>query len=281
MARMIRRYFSETAGLLTLAAIAAAVFALRGGGGVAWLAAPVPWVAFMAYYGFIVARPPLPGNRLSWWLVGVGAAGTAASALAGPAAVAIALAGVGVIAVYLTWYSRQHAPAAVLEVGSPLPPFALTAVDGTATTSAALMTEPHVILFFRGNWCPFCMAQVKQIAAEYRQLDERGVRVALISPQRAADTEELAQRFDVPMSFYADVDGQAARALDLVQAGGTPLIFAAGTNGDTVVPTVVITRADGTVAWIHHADNHRLRPEPSVFLDVIDREGIGVARREA
>jgi len=280
MTRIIRRYFSETAGLLTLGAITVAIVAMRGGGGLAWIAAPLPWVAFMAYYGYIVARPPLPGNKLSWWLVGMSSLG-AAAAFAGPRALAIALAGGAVVAFYLTWYSTQHRPAAVLAVGSPLPEFTLTAVDGSPTSSAALMTEPHVILFFRGNWCPFCMAQVKQIAAEYRELDARGVKVALISPQRAADTEQLAGRFDVPMSFYADVNGEAAKALDLVQVGGTPLIFAAQTNGDTVVPTVVITRADGTVAWIHHADNHRVRPEPSVFLEVIDREGIGVSRRRA
>jgi hypothetical protein len=78
------------------------------------------------------------------------------------------------------------------------------------------------------------------------------------------------------MTFYADVDGAAAQVLDIVQAGGTPLLYGAGTNGDTVVPTVIITDGTGTVVWLHHADNHRIRPEPSVFLEVIDREGIAV-----
>ena len=98
--------------------------------------------------------------------------------------------------------------------------------------------------------------------------------MALISPQRADETAELATRFDIPMEFYVDTDGAAARVLDMVQAGGVPAIYGAGTNGDTVVPTVVITGRDGKVLWVTHADNHRIRPEPSTFLEVLDRAGI-------
>jgi len=53
-----------------------------------------------------------------------------------------------------------------------------------------------------------------------------------------------------------------------------PAIYSAGTNGDTTVPTVVITDARGTVLWVDSSDNHRIRPEPTAFLEVLDRAGI-------
>jgi len=118
------------------------------------------------------------------------------------------------------------------------------------------------------------MVQVRELAEQYRELERRGVGVALISAQRARDTVELAAEFDIPMQFFIDVDGAAARALDLVQVGGVPAIYSAGTNGDTTVPTVVITDARGTVLWVDSSDNHRIRPEPTAFLEVLDRAGI-------
>jgi len=98
--------------------------------------------------------------------------------------------------------------------------------------------------------------------------------VAIISPQKPEDTVELSKRFDIPVNFYIDADGAAAAALDLVQSGGTPVLFGAGTDGDTVVPTVIITDRTGMVLWAEQTDNHRVRPEPTTFLDVLDQHGI-------
>ncbi len=159
-------------------------------------------------------------------------------------------------------------------MGTKVPRFPLVGLDGSEVSSDVFATGSRVIMFYRGNWCPFCMVQVRQLAEQYRQLERRGVGVALISPQRPDETVELASRFDIPMEFYVDRDGAAARVLDLVQSGGVPAIYGAGTNGDTVVPTVVITGRDGNVLWVAHADNHRIRPEPATFLDVLDRAGI-------
>ena len=61
------------------------------------------------------------------------------------------------------------------------------------------------------------MVQVRQLAEQYRELERRGVGVALISPQRPGETAALATRFDIPMDFYVDRNGAAAaRVLDLV-----------------------------------------------------------------
>ncbi len=282
--RLIKRTFVELVGVLTLGALAIAIGRAAGDASPAPLIASVPWLATATLiFGTMIT----PAQKLArtalhprWFYAVAGATSALAFASDWREGI-IAIAGVAAMLAYTLWYSRQHRPAATFEVGQPLPEFPLVTVAGERITSAALAHEPHVILFYRGNWCPFCMAQVKGIAEQYRELERLGVRVALISPQRAADSEDLSRRFDAPMDFYVDTEGAAARALDIVQTGGVPVTFGGGTNGDTVVPTIIITRADGTVAWIHHADNHRVRPEPSTFLEVIEREGIGLAGRGA
>jgi peroxiredoxin len=278
MIRLIKRFFVETTGTMGIAFIAISAGAIASGLSPFWLGVPLAWSFTLGYFAYLLVARPSTHSRHLWPVYAGAAVGMAAAVLAGPVAAILAAISLAAILVYAYWYSRQHVPVSTLTVGAALPDFPLTALDGSTVSSSVLTAQPHVILFYRGNWCPFCMVQVKEIAAQYRELDERGVAVALISPQRSADTAELATRFDVPMTFYVDEGGAAAAMLDLTQAGGTPAIYGAGTNGDTVVPTVVITNAKGTVVWLEHADNHRIRPEPSTFLEVLDREGIASAR---
>jgi peroxiredoxin len=278
MTRLIKRFYVEATGLIGLALIVLSIVMVATGSTLWWLGVAVAWLFTLGYFAYLIVARPSTHARHLWPVYGGAALGTVAAALAGVAPAALAALALVASLVYAYWYSRQHVPTAVLAVGERLPEFPLTTITGDVISSETLTHQPHVILFYRGNWCPFCMVQVKEIAAQYRELDERGVAVALISPQRATDTAELSERFNVPMSFYVDTNGAAAALLDITQAGGTPAIYGAGTNGDTVVPTVVITNSTGHVVWVEHADNHRIRPEPSTFLEVLDREGISVAR---
>jgi len=274
MLTLFRRFFIEGTVILGLLAITVAVSAALNSSNWFWLGVPLAWLPVLGYFGYLLLARPSTHTRNLWPLYAVALAGVAISAPAGIPAVALALVGLGGILLYSYVYSRQHVPTGGIRVDKPLPPFPLQRTDGTATSSTELTDRPHVIMFYRGNWCPFCMVQVRELAEQYRELDRRGVGVALISAQRAKDTVELATKFDIPMQFFIDVDGAAARALDLVQVGGVPAIYSAGTNGDTTVPTVVITDARGTVLWVDSSDNHRIRPEPTAFFEVLDRAGI-------
>ncbi len=284
MKRYFARTYVELIGAAGTVATALAVWQAITQSTPGLLLAAAPWAVAIALIAGSKVAPSSVVARTGkhpWAAYSASTIATVGAFIVDPVAGVVAGLGLAALLGYTLWYSRQHVPTAVATVGDPLPVFDLTTVNGERVTSEVFTGDPHVIMFYRGNWCPFCVAQVKGIAAQYRELEARGVRVALISPQRADDTEELSRRFDARMDFYVDVDGAAARTLDLVQEGGTPVTFGGGTNGDTVVPTVIITRADGTVAWIHHATDHRVRPEPSLFLEVIDREGIAIARRGA
>ncbi|MBH0022982.1 redoxin domain-containing protein [Salinibacterium sp. SWN248] len=272
----IKRVYGEVTAALALGVITLVILRAITEAQPWWLAAALPWVAYALYLALLMTRVVVVQRRHPWVQLAVSGVAIFAAILAGPLAVLVAVLGLAVILGYNYWYSVQHVSTEPVRVDEPLPLFPLTTVDGAAVDSSVFTQQPHVLMFIRGNWCPFCMAQVAQIADQYRELDRRGVAVAIISPQKPADTVELSQRFDIPVNFYIDTDGAAAAALDLVQPGGTPVIFSAGApaGGDTVVPTVIITDASGTVLWAEQTDNHRVRPEPTTFLDVLDQHGI-------
>lgn len=225
----------------------------------------------------------MPRARTSARLRTVIAAGAAGSFLSltlpgawSTAAVAIAV-GVGLIGslAYVFWYSRFGAPAnAALSEGDLLPAFELTE-HGRRFDTAELTVKPALWIFYRGNWCPLCVAQIREIAAQYRELARRGVAVHLVSPQSEANSQQLAKQMDAPMRFLTDDGNRAAAVLGIGIEDGLPAgLQALGYDSDVPRPTVFITAAGGRILHCDMTDNYRVRPEPASFFGVLDRHSI-------
>ncbi len=172
---------------------------------------------------------------------------------------------------YVYWYSRYgRLKSESLTLGKPLPAFTLLDVDRNEVNSSELSGKPAVILFYRGNWCPLCMAQIKEIAKQYQELEALGAEVIMVSPQPHKYTRELAEKFNVNFRFMTDKDNQAAKTLGIASEFGIPTgLEAMGYDTEAPMPTVIITDKQGTVVWTHETDNYRVRPEPETFLEVI------------
>ncbi len=146
---------------------------------------------------------------------------------------------------YNFWYSSLgRGSHGSLQVGNLLPYFKVTATNENVVDSNVFKGKPAIIIFFRGNWCPLCMAQIKEISASYRELSKYGVKIALISPQPEKNTQSLADKFDTPFTFLTDVGNRAAQDLGIAMENGLPAgMEMLGYDKDTVYPTVIITDA--------------------------------------
>lgn len=168
--------------------------------------------------------------------------------------------------VYVRWYSVQPEVSGAPVPGQPLPAFRLETADGEPIDSSALTGRPAVLVFYRGNWCPLCVAQIGELAAAWRELAGDAI-LWFISNQGMAQTRTIGRRFDLPGAFLRDPDGQATKTLGLHAPGATPAgMELLGYPADAAVPTVLVVDAEGIVRFIEVADNYRLRPDPSVYL---------------
>lgn len=184
--------------------------------------------------------------------------------------VATVILGIGWIS-YLKWYSVfNDRTQDVLKIGNQLAEFQLENSVKEKISSSSFLGSPSIFLFYRGNWCPLCMAQIKEIAALYDQLDNLGVNTVLISPQPHKHTEKLANKFKLTFHFLVDYKNKVAKQLGILAENGIPAGFQVlGYDSDTVMPTVVITDKHGDIIFADLTDNYRVRPEPELFLKVI------------
>lgn len=243
-----------------------------------WLGSALACLGPVGFFARAYAAPIARTSANMPLMLITGVAGTVLAfalggALASPAVMVAA--GVGVVGsvLYLFWYSRFTPPErVVLKKGEMLPDFELSEA-GKTVRSRDLAGQSALWMFYRGNWCPLCMAQIREVAAQYRELASRGVQVFVVSPQPESHTASLARKFDVPMRFMTDAGNAAARVLGILEKNGLPVgMQVLGYGSDVPRPTVFITAPGGRLIYCDLSENYRVRPEPAEFIAVLDAQ---------
>lgn len=172
---------------------------------------------------------------------------------------------------YTRWYSLfPDREKEVLIVGKMLPAFEVEDIDQNKITNQDLLGKKSLLLFFRGNWCPLCMVQLREVVSEYKELESLGVQTYLISPQPPSHSASLAKKHNVNFKYLVDTGNEMAKRFHIYAKNGLPMgLQALGYDSDTVLPTVLVSDEKGKIIFADLTDNYRRRPEPSTFLEII------------
>lgn len=238
----------------------------------AWLGAILAIAPLVSFLLSLAVLKRARTNRNQYVILGAAVVGTTMSLVhfEMPASLLAVVLGAIPAFLYVYWYSVLDRTGSKIAVGGKLAELEL--VDTAGNPVRPTPGKHGLYMFVRGNWCPLCMAQVKEVAAQYRELEARGVEVFLISPQPARQTGKLADRFDVPIRFCVDEDNATARKLGIEHENGLPFMMEAlGYESDSVLPTVIMVDPERTIVFADLTDNYRVRPEPSTFLAVLER----------
>jgi len=174
--------------------------------------------------------------------------------------------------VYMYWitdFSGRNQ--SIIKVGKTLPDAELKDLDGQSVNLSQFKNAPTIFLFYRGNWCPFCMAQIRELAADYQSIKEKGAHLVFISSQNQKHTKNLAKKIGIPAQFLIDEGLKAARKLGVFNKNGTPMGFQVlNYTSDNVYPTLIVTDKNGIIQFADLTDNYRIRPEPASYLKILE-----------
>lgn len=187
----------------------------------------------------------------------------------------------------MQWYIRifsnyKRAPSTALKRGQALPDLPLHRLDKREISSADFAGNKTLLVFFRANWCPFCMNQLKDVKAQSDRLAAAGVKVKFVSNQGFENSAKLSKDLALPAHFeiLQDENLRAAKVLGIEDMGGAPSGMP-GYPSDTVMATVIALDEHGKVIFGDETDNYRRRPHPDTFLDVFEQDGAKVTRLAA
>ncbi|MCP4941717.1 MAG: redoxin domain-containing protein [Planctomycetaceae bacterium] len=155
---------------------------------------------------------------------------------------------------------------AALRRGQPLPDFHAVDENGDPVRSTELHGTAIVMLFVRGNWCPFCSSQVENLTVHYKDIIDLGARLILVTPKPLETTRRVARFFEVEFDFWLDDELTVTKQLGLMQASGVPRNHRKEYGEDTVWPTALVIDPSGIIRYSELSKFIADRPNPKTLL---------------
>jgi peroxiredoxin len=145
------------------------------------------------------------------------------------------------------------------KVGERAPDFTLRDQLGRQVSLAVeLEYGPVVLIFYRGEWCPYCNMMLRTYGLRVGDFSERGARLVAVSPQTPDNSLTMAEKHSLEFPVLSDEGGEVIGTYGLkYDVEGQSRELHAATGSD-------VARFNGEGGWI--------LPAPALF--VIDRKGI-------
>lgn len=178
---------------------------------------------------------------------------------------------------------QRHIPLGELQVrvGERLPDFEAQTDSGDIFRTENLAGQRVLLKFFRGEWCPFCSAELKAFQALLPDLERLGVTLFALSK----DTPEAAARHrardGLTFTLLCDPELRVIRqfglehkqALQMAEGRRVTLFgMEVGTQPEfrsMAIPTTLLIDEQGAICWIDQTDDYRVRSQPERVLSEI------------
>jgi peroxiredoxin len=172
----------------------------------------------------------------------------------------------------------------ILPVGSTAPSFELPDRNGKMVRSTDLLALGQLVVsFFRGRWCPYCIAELEALQQALPRIREAGASLVAISPQTVRQTDFLVDQHKLGYPVLSDAGNRVARAFGLVYEVPTYLrelyqqsfVNLPLANGDQSwelpLPATYVLERDGGVLYAFADADTTRRAEPEGALSVLTR----------
>ena len=162
-----------------------------------------------------------------------------------------------------------------LKVGSQAPNFsAIDLNDNVFSLNSTLGKGPVVLIFYRGQWCPFCNKHLRKLEENLEKIYEKGARVVAISPEKSEFLKRTAEKTHASFALLYDEGHKIAEAFDvafrptkLERAIYNNILKAdlknahAHDSQQLPIPATFIIGKDGTIIWRHFNPDYKKRSD--------------------
>ncbi len=170
----------------------------------------------------------------------------------------------------------------ILPLGAPAPDFELPDQNKQPVRSRDLLARGRlVIAFYRGRWCPYCVAQLEALRDVAPEIQARGASLVAISPQTVQQSGFTAEQHQLRFPVLSDASNRVARQFAVAVSLPGYLrehyqrIFVnlPHCNGDPgwelPLPATFVLERDDRVLWRWADADFRRRAEPAAILQAL------------
>lgn len=167
--------------------------------------------------------------------------------------------------------AAQHVPKG-LHINDSAPVFTAMDQNGKSVSLRKLLMDgPVVLVFYRGQWCPHCNKQLKNLEDSLSFIKAKGATVIAITPEKPESITKTIEKTKASYSIVFDEGLKIMKNYDVAFAVDTKTIErykgygidfdqANGSNGANLpVPALFIIGKDGKIIYRHFDTNYTKR----------------------
>jgi len=161
-----------------------------------------------------------------------------------------------------------------LQIGSKAPEINGIDQNGKSISSSILLKSgPVVLMFYRGNWCPYCQKQLSELQDSLMDILNLGAHVIVVTPEKPAGIRKMIGISGAAFSILHDEDYRMMKAYGVdfkLSKETVPRFYtytinhtrSANGNKDDIlpVPATYIINQQGIVKWVYYNIDYRERP---------------------
>lgn len=167
-----------------------------------------------------------------------------------------------------------------LFLNSKAPDFKLKDQSGAEVSSKELRKKgPVVIVFYRGNWCPYCNKELKNLQDSLSLLTDKKAQVVAITPENNEGIAKTIEKTGAVFPILYDADAKLAKAYGVAftvdektarryKSFDIDLLKVNNQKTEPVlpVPAVYIINKDGAVTYRYFESDYKKRPSVAELL---------------
>lgn len=167
-----------------------------------------------------------------------------------------------------------------LFINSKAPEFKVKDQSGMEISLKELRKKgPVVLMFYRGNWCPYCNRHLTKMQDSLQLITEKGATLVAITPEGAEGVAKTIDKTKAVYSILSDEDMKIAKAykVDYVvedrtvnryKNAGIDLLQTNGQKGKAMlpVPAVYIINKEGSITYRFFEEDYKKRPSVRELL---------------
>jgi peroxiredoxin len=164
--------------------------------------------------------------------------------------------------------TREERHVAELGVGQKITYFELPdQQDYPWSLSGQLEMGPVMLIFYSGDWSPYCNGQLASYARKIEEFEMRGAQIAGISVDPPSNNARMVGKLQLPFPLLSDPEGELARLCGLWNE-----------EEGVAVPSVVVIDQSGEVRYLYSGTDIADRPRDEEILAALDGLDSGIER---
>jgi peroxiredoxin len=170
-----------------------------------------------------------------------------------------------------------------IQIGTSAPNFVLpNAVGKEISLVNLLVSGPIVVIFYRGDWCPYCNLQLRALQSRIEDIKASGAQLVAISPQVPDGSLSENEISNLDFIVLSDQDAKVAKeygvawkapavVLDHMRIDRSLDLESINNGNGTIlpIPSTFIIGKNGKVVWNYIDVDYRTRSEPEDIIKAL------------